>query len=103
MDGKPNPIYTQVFPDQDFAAHRYWFWLKSSRAHGFDVKSFDEKFIYMRSTELTWKDNTSFKRFARDLPISQRCVAEGKAGPKSKWPRPGFGISRLARRPSRAA
>jgi hypothetical protein len=84
MDGKPNPIYTQVFPDADFAAQGYWFWLKSPKAHGFDVKSFDEKYVYMRSTELEWKDNTSFKRFEHDLPIAERCVAEGEAGRQIK-------------------
>lgn len=84
LDGTPNPIYTHVLPDPDFAAQGYWFWLKSSKAHGFDVKSFDEKYIYMRSTELIWKDNTSFKRFEQDLPIAERCVAEGKPGPQIK-------------------
>jgi hypothetical protein len=38
----------------------------------------------MRSTELMWKDNTSFKRFERDLPIAARCVPEGEAGPEIK-------------------
>lgn len=84
VDGKPNPIYTQVFPDADFAPQGYWFWLKSSKAHGFDVKSFDEKYVYMRSTELEWKDNSSFKRFEHDLPIAHRCVEEGKTGQEIK-------------------
>ena len=84
LDGKPNPIYTQVFPDRDFASRGYWFWLKSPKAHGFDVKAFDEKYIYMRSTELTWKDNTSFKRFEHDFPVAARCVPEGEAGPEIK-------------------
>jgi hypothetical protein len=73
-----------VFPDTDFPARGYWFWLKSPKAHGFDVKSFDEKYVYMRSTELTWKDNTSFKRFERDLPIASRCAPEGEPGPEIK-------------------
>lgn len=84
LDGTPNPIYTEVFPDLDFAARGYWFWLKSPKAHGFDVKSFDDNYVYMRSTELNWKDNTSFKRFVHDLPIAARCVPEGAAGPEIK-------------------
>lgn len=84
VDGRPNPIYAEVFPDADFSATGYWFWLKSPKAHGFDVKSFDEKYIYMRSTELTWNDNTSFKRFEHDLPIAARCVPEDEAGPEIK-------------------
>jgi hypothetical protein len=82
VDGKPNAIYTEVFPDADFPAEGYWYWLKSPKAHGFDVKAFDENRIYMRSTELEWKDNTTFKRFVHDLPIAARCVADTQAGPE---------------------
>jgi hypothetical protein len=32
MQGQPNPIYTEVFPNQDFATTGYWFWLKSASA-----------------------------------------------------------------------
>lgn len=80
MSGSPNPIYTEVFPNQDFGGTGYWFWLKSPTAHGFDVKAFDQNYVYMRSTELVWTDNTTFKRFIRDLPIAARCVPEGQAG-----------------------
>ena len=48
------------------------------------MKSFDEKYVYMRSTELEWKDNSSFKRFEPDLPIAERCIAEGEPGPEIK-------------------
>ena len=82
MDGEPNPIYTEVFPDQDFAVRGYWFWLKSAKAHGFDVKAFDQNYVYTRSTELIWDDNTTFKRFFHDLPIAARCVADNMAGPE---------------------
>ena len=84
LEGDPNPIYTLVFPNTDFPARGYWLWLKGPKAHGFDVKSFDEKYVYMRSTELTWKDNTSFKRFERDLPIAPRCAPEDQPGPQIK-------------------
>ena len=84
LDGHPNPIYTQVVPDEDFAPAGYWFWLKSPKAHGFDVKAFDENYVYMRSTELEWKDNSTFKRFVHDLPIAKRCVPEPKAGSEIK-------------------
>ena len=86
MSGKPNPLYTEVFPNEDFAAAGYWFWLKSSKAHGFDVKAFDPDHIYMRSTELKWEDNRTFKRFVHDLPIAARCVTEGEPGPEIKVP-----------------
>ena len=84
LEGQPNSIYTQVFPDQDFPADGYWFWLKSPKAHGFDVKAFDQRYVYMRSTELEWKDNRTFKRFVHDLPIAARCVPEDQPGPQIK-------------------
>lgn len=76
-----NAIYTQVFPNQDFAASGYFLWLKSPTANGFDVKSFDDKYVYDRATELVWSDNTTYKRFVHDLPLSPRCVSSGKAAP----------------------
>jgi hypothetical protein len=82
MSGTKNPIYTEVFPNQDFAATGYWFWLKSKTGNGFDIKAFDQSYVYMRSTELVWTDKTTFKRFVHDLPISVRCVPEGKPGPE---------------------
>lgn len=84
MQGSANSIYTEVFPDKDFAEQGHWFWLKSSTGNGFDVKVFDRQRVYMRSTELIWTDKTSFKRFVRDLPIAERCVPEGKAGAEIK-------------------
>lgn len=90
MNGLPNPIYTEMFPDQDFAASGYWFWLKSQNAHGFDVKAFDPTYVYIRSTELTWTDNTTFKRFVKDLPIAARCVAAGTPGPEIQVPNTSF-------------
>jgi hypothetical protein len=81
-NGQPNPIYTEVFPDQDFAGSGYWFWLKSTSAHGFDVKAFDQNYVYIRSTELVWTNNTTFKRFVSDLPIAARCVASNSPRPE---------------------
>lgn len=84
MSGKPNSIFTEVYPNQDFASAGYWWWLKSPTANGFDVKAFDKTYVYMRSTELNWTNNSSFKRFVHDLPIAARCVAAGKPGPQIK-------------------
>jgi hypothetical protein len=84
MHGAANSIYTQVFPDEDFAQQGHWFWLKSAAGNGFDVKAFDSEHVYMRATELTWTDSSTFKRFVNDLPIAERCVPEGKAGVEIK-------------------
>jgi hypothetical protein len=70
------------FPHDDFAASGDWFWLKSADAHGFDVKAFDQNYVYIRSTELVWSDNTTFKRFVNDLPIAARCVPSDGPGPE---------------------
>lgn len=86
MYGHPNSIYTEVYPNMDFAKSGYWFWLKSPSAHGFDVKTFDSQYVYMRSTERHWKNNTTFKRFVNDLPIAARCVRFGQPGPRIKVP-----------------
>ena len=94
LAGKPNGIYTEVFPDRDFAAEGHWLWLKSPKARGFDVKAFDERYVYMRSTELKWKDKRTFKRFVHDLPIAARCVLEGKPGPQIKVDNTSFGYYR---------
>jgi hypothetical protein len=82
LGGSPTSVYTEVHPNRDFAPSGYWFWLKSSSAQGFDVKAFDSNYVYMRSTELNWSDNSTFKRFLHDLPISARCVPAGKPGPQ---------------------
>jgi hypothetical protein len=97
LGGTPNSIYTELFPSEDFAPSGYWFWLKSPKSHGFDVKAFDEKYIYMRATELTWDDNSSFKRFDHDLPIAARCVPEGGPGPQIKVPDTRFQYSSSCR------
>lgn len=84
MSGSKNPIYTEVFPNLDFAEAGYWFWLKSASGNGFDVKAYDKDYVFMRATELVWTDNTTFKRFVHDFPISARCVLDGQAGPEIK-------------------
>jgi len=90
LSGQPNPIYAAVFPDEDFANRGYWYWLKSAGAHGFDVKAFDHTYVYIRSTELIWTDNTTFKRFIHDLPIAARCVPAKEKGPEIQVPDTSF-------------
>jgi len=84
LSGETNPSYTKIFPDVDFAPAGYWFWLKSPEAHGFDIKAFDEKYIYIRGTELEWKDNRTFKRKEQDNALSTRCVPVNGASPTQR-------------------
>jgi len=79
--GNANPIYSSIFPDNgvSFAATGYFVWTKGANGYPWDVKTFDQNFVYDRSTELTWTDPRTFKRFNVDLPMSPRCVTKGAA------------------------
>lgn len=81
--GNANPVYTNIFPDlgESFSTSGYFLWAKSSIGYPWDIKSFDQKYIYDRTTESSWTDPTTFKRFATDLPMSPRCVKIGREGP----------------------
>jgi hypothetical protein len=80
--GNANPVYTTVEPElgSKYSTSGRFLWLKSSAGYPWDVKAFDQSYVYDRSTELNWNDPTSFKRFTRDLPMSHRCVPVGAAG-----------------------
>lgn len=81
--GNANPIYSSIVPDygnNSYAATGYFIWTKSPSGYPWDIKTFDNNFIYDRSTELGWNDPTSFKRFNNDLAMSQRCVRVDRAG-----------------------
>jgi hypothetical protein len=86
--GDANPIYSTIVPDYgaSFAKAGYLVWTKSSARYPWDIKTFDEKYIYDRTTELSWTDATSFRRFTNDLPMSPRCITIGQAGPSIKVP-----------------
>jgi hypothetical protein len=80
--GNANPVYTTVEPElgAKYSTTGRFLWIKSSAGYPWDVKAFDQNFVYDRSTELNWNDPTSFKRFTSDLPMSHRCVTVGTAG-----------------------
>jgi hypothetical protein len=80
--GNANPIYTVISPDlgATFATTGRFLWLKSAAGYPWDIKAFDSNYIYDRTTELSWTDPTSFKRFNTDMPLSRRCVAVNKSG-----------------------
>jgi hypothetical protein len=89
--GNANPIYSSINPDLqgDFAAQGYFVWVKGANGYPWDIKAFDSDYIYDRSTELTWTDPTSFKRFNQDLPMSPRCVSVKKGMTHIKIPTSG--------------
>jgi hypothetical protein len=89
--GNANPIYSSITPDlqASFAAQGYFVWTKGVRGYPWDIKVFDGNYVYDRSTELTWSDPTSFKRFSKDLPMSPRCVSTKKGTTNIKIPASG--------------
>jgi hypothetical protein len=80
--GNANPLYTSILPDlgTHFATSGYFVWTKGSIGYPWDIKTFDQEYVYARTTELRWSDPTTFKRFVTDLPIAKRCVRIGSAG-----------------------
>ena len=79
--GNANPIYSSINPELQSVvpAQGYFVWTKSVNGYPWDVKTFDANYVYDRSTELTWVDPSSFKRFNVDLPMSPRCVPANRA------------------------
>jgi len=86
--GTANPSFPYISPDlgTNFATSGYFLWIKSTNGYPWDVKTFDQNYVYDRSTELVWGDPTSFKRFNQDLPMSHRCAPIGKQGATIKIP-----------------
>lgn len=81
--GNANPIYTSIVPDNGtnhYASSGYFLWIKSAAGYPWDIKTFDNQYVYDRATELGWDDPTSFKRFDTDLPMTQRCVRSWAPG-----------------------
>lgn len=86
--GNANPAYSVIIPEYGsmYPAQGLFLWIKSVKGYPWDVKTFDQNFIYDRATELHWGDPTSFKRFNKDLKMSPRCIGLKKAGGTIKIP-----------------
>lgn len=81
--GNANPIYTSIYPDNgtdQYAMTGFFVWTKSAVGYPWDIKTFDPQYVYDRTTELSWTDPATFKRFEKDLPMTQRCVPIGRPG-----------------------
>jgi hypothetical protein len=86
--GNANPIYSVINPEigSAYATQGTFLWIKSVNGFPWDIKSFDGKYVYDRTTELSWTDPQKFKRFIVDLPMSARCVPVGYPGPAIRIP-----------------
>lgn len=56
MSGTANPIYTTVQPDR-------FFWTKSGQGFPWDVKLYDQNYIYIWVTEWDWHNPSTYKVF----------------------------------------
>jgi hypothetical protein len=57
MNGNTHPLYTYMNPDNgggSYAASGYFLWIKGVSGNPWDVKTWDTRYIYDRSTELSW-------------------------------------------------
>ncbi len=86
--GNANPIYSYISPEEGskFAPSGYLMWIKDPSGAPWDVKAFDQNYVYDRTTEYNWTDPTSFRRWNTDLPMFRRCVPVGKPGPTLRVP-----------------
>jgi hypothetical protein len=75
--GNANPIYTSIDPEiqTGYAQQGAFYWVKSASGYPWDVNTFDQNYVYHRSTELKWVDPSTFKRQAQDMPLTPRCVS----------------------------
>jgi hypothetical protein len=85
MSGTANPVYTTVKSDR-------FFWTKSSKGFPWDIKLYDDKYIYTWGTELDWTNPNTFKIFHDpklgdyNLPLVARFAEAGFPGSKITIP-----------------
>jgi hypothetical protein len=80
LEGTSNPVYTVVDPGR-------FLWVKSGRGYPWDIQLYDDKYIYLWITELSYTVPQSFKEFinnaaktATNLPFVPRCATAGHPG-----------------------
>jgi hypothetical protein len=80
LEGTSNPVYTVVEPGR-------FLWIKSGRGYPWDVQLYDDKYIYLWITELSYTVPQSFKKFINNtsktttnLPLVPRCATAGSPG-----------------------
>ncbi len=75
LEGTSNPLYTVMWPD------KFW-WLKTGNGYPWDIQLFDNNYIYLWITELSWTVPQSYKKFTfnTNLPLVPRCATGGFPG-----------------------
>jgi hypothetical protein len=75
LEGTSNPIYTIVEPGK-------FYWVKGGLGYPWDIQLYDNNYIYLWITELSFTVPQSYKKFINNtnLPLVPRCASAGKPG-----------------------
>ena len=75
MEGTSNPIYTVMDSGK-------FYWVKGGLGYPWDIQLYDNKYIYLWITELSWTVPESYKKFTNNtnLPLVPRCATAGAPG-----------------------
>src|SRR5690349_19442351 len=72
MAGNANPLYTNTMPGK-------FYWTKGANGSPWDIQLYDNNYIYLWITELSWNNAQTFKKFAgnTNMPLVPRCAKAG--------------------------
>ncbi|MBV9182143.1 MAG: hypothetical protein JO356_12605 [Acidobacteria bacterium] len=75
LEGSSNPIYTVMQPGK-------FYWIKGGLGYPWDIQLYDDNYIYLWITELSWTVPESYKKFTdnTNLPLVPRCAIAGSPG-----------------------
>jgi hypothetical protein len=78
MEGTSNPIYTVMEAGK-------FYWVKGANGYPWDIQLYDNNYIYLWITELSWTVPQSYKKFTNNtnLPLVPRCATAGTTSPGS--------------------
>lgn len=77
MEGTSNPLYTIWEPGSG-----KFYWVKGGLGYPWDIQLYDNKYIYLWVTEMSWSVPQSYKKFTNNtnLPLVPRCATAGTPG-----------------------
>jgi hypothetical protein len=75
LEGTSNPIYTVTESGK-------FYWVKGGLGYPWDIQLYDNNYIYLWITELSWTVPDSYKKFTNNtnLPLVPRCATAGTPG-----------------------
>jgi len=75
MEGTSNPLYTVMQSGK-------FYWVKAGLGYPWDIQLYDNNYIYLWITELSWVVPQSYKKFTNNtnLPLVPRCATAASPG-----------------------